>query len=67
VLIVPYAYATTQASWAFTKGLGANKIVLVHMPEREADTIGLWDAVKSTAGFDEKLLIPVMGQQLLLE
>lgn len=67
VLIVPYAYATTQASWAFTRSLGASKIILVHMPDREADTIGLWDAVESTVGNDEIMCIPEMGQQLFLE
>jgi L-ascorbate metabolism protein UlaG (beta-lactamase superfamily) len=67
VLFVPYAYATTQASWALTQSLGASKIILVHMPDREEDTIGLWDAVKSTVGNDEIMCIPEMGQQLLLE
>ena len=45
ILIVPYAYANTESSWAFTKSLGAEQIILVHMPNVENDNIGLWDAV----------------------
>ena len=67
VLIVPYAYATTPASWNLTESFGASKIVLLHLPEREEDAPELWSAVKSTAGRDEKLLIPEMEQQILIE
>ncbi len=67
VLIVPYAYATTPAAWSLTQSLGASKIVLLHLPDREEDVLGLWDAVESTAGRNEKILIPEMGQQLLIE
>ncbi len=67
VLIVPYAYATTQASWKLTQSLGAAKVVLLHMPNRQEDVVGLWDAVESTVGKNEMLRIPEMGQPLLLE
>lgn len=64
VLIVPYAYATTQAAWTLTESLGADSIVLLHLPDREKDDIGLWDAVEATVGQDERLHIPDMGQTL---
>ena len=65
VLIVPYAYCNTPSSWAFTKSLGAETIILLHMPEREADTIGLWSAVEAvTAG--DPLLIPQMCETITL-
>lgn len=67
VLIAPYAYATTPAAWSLTRGLGAKKVVLLHLPDREEDSIGLWEAVESTAGEDKMLCIPQMGQQLLFE
>lgn len=55
VLLVPYAYANTEASWAFTKSLGAEKIFLLHMPEEQDDSIGLWDAVEGATKGDTKL------------
>ena len=53
VLIVPYAYANTPSGWAATKSLGADHVVLLHMPKREEDTIGLWDAVTSVLKSEE--------------
>ena len=68
VLIVPYAYATTPAAWEATKALGAEQIVLLHLPPREDDPVGLWSAVENTAGeaLGSLLLIPEMGQTLML-
>ena len=51
VLIVPYAYCNTPNSWAFTKSLKA-RVILLHMPNRERDTVGLWTAVENTLGSD---------------
>lgn len=65
ILMVPYAYAATAAGWAATETLGAKKIVLLHMPSREEDTLGLWDAVEHTVGNESTLYIPDMGAQLL--
>lgn len=62
VLIVPYAYCNTSAAWAATQALGAETVVVLHMPEKENDTIGLWDAVEQTVGQSDVLVIPVMGQ-----
>ncbi len=66
VLIVPYAYTITPSGWAIAKSLGARKVILLHMPEREDDTIGLWDATESTTGTPEDLLIPAMGEVVYL-
>lgn len=65
-LLVPYAYATTPAAWQLTKQLGAKRVILLHMPIREDDTIGLWGAVEETAGEDPLLQIPEMGETILL-
>ncbi len=54
VLVVPYAYANTPSGWALTKSLGAEHVVLLHMPKREEDTIGLWDAVNAVLENEEK-------------
>ena len=65
VIIVPYAYANTDASWAFTKSLQA-QVVLLHMPPRETDILGIWQAVEATAGAEPQLHIPAMSQMLNL-
>ena len=66
VLLVPYAYTTTPTSWAITQSLGAQRVVLLHMPSREDDTIGLWSAMEAATGLPEKLLIPDMSQSMTL-
>lgn len=67
VLIVPYAYATTPTGWAITQSLGAKNVVLLHMPQREDDTIGLWAAVEATAGQDKCLRIPGMCENFHID
>ena len=64
VLIVPYAYANTATGWELTKSMVAEAVVLLHMPAREEDTIGLWPAVEETTKGASDLLIPIMGQTL---
>ena len=65
VLVVPYAYANTPSGWAATKALGADHVVLLHMPKREEDTIGLWDAVTSVLASEEtKPAILAMGERM---
>ena len=65
VLIVPYAYANTPSSWGFTKSFGA-VVVLVHMPDEENDTVGLWTAVKAATGPDRSLMIPKFLQTICI-
>ena len=64
VLIVPYAYANTASSWAFTKSFNA-QVVLLHMPDVEEDTIGLWSAVRKVVGQDP-LMIPNMSETITI-
>lgn len=66
VLIVPYAYATTPAAWEATKALQSKEIVLLHLPKREDDTIGLWDAVGATVQDKTHLHIPALGEIICL-
>lgn len=67
VILAPYAYAT-GSSWQLCSELGAETVVLLHLPEEENDPYGLWDAVRQTVGSDPKprLLIPQMGETLEL-
>lgn len=69
VLIVPYAYAATQAAWELTRQLGAQSVVLLHMPQRDADPSGIWPAVQDvTAGLPgPQLHIPEMGERLSID
>lgn len=67
VIIGPYAYATGSA-WQLCKDLGAETVVLLHLPERSGDPYGLWDAVEKTVGQDAlpRLLIPRMGETVMI-
>ncbi len=66
VLIVPYAYASTRSSFSKIVALGAHSIVIVHLPDREEDPYGLYDAVeKTTKGCTiPNILIPDIGETL---
>lgn len=64
ILIVPYAFALTEAAWNATKALGPKHVLLLHMPERLCDPAGLWDAVENVISgeTDTCLHIPDMGE-----
>ena len=65
VLIAPFAYATTEASWRMTCKL-ADHVVLVHMPLKENDPANLWQQVEETTGkyCPIKLHIPEIGETI---
>lgn len=66
VLIAPYAYATTPASWRLSASI-AEHLVLLHMPRKEQDEHGLWSAVEAVTQMPgPKLYIPQMGETLSL-
>ena len=67
VIIGPYAYATGNA-WQLCKDLGAKTVVLLHLPEKQNDPYGLWEAVAQTVGEDKapQLLIPAMGETIVI-
>ncbi|MBQ8748387.1 MAG: MBL fold metallo-hydrolase [Oscillospiraceae bacterium] len=64
VLIGPYAYANTKSAWEATKQL-TDKVILLHLPPREADPYGLWDSVEQTVTNCENitLWIPKIGEK----
>ncbi len=66
VLVVPFAYAITPAAWQLTKAFGAEKIILVHMPAEDNDPHGLWRQVRVTVGEDTALVIPQIGQWVMM-
>ena len=64
VVFIPYAYAITPSAWQITKNFAAEKTVLLHMPDRQNDPDGLWDAVSAVV--DTEILTPEMGCNYLL-
>jgi len=65
VLVVPYAYALTPSAWQRTKSTGARYIVLVHLPDRQNDDLGLWQSVLSVTNGDISLYIPQIDKTLI--
>ena len=66
VIIAPYAYANTPASWQLTKSIGAQFIILLHLPERNLDEAGLYDSVIQTTCNSEELIILDMGEDIII-
>ena len=62
VIIAPFAYATTASAWKTTEALGAKAVVLVHLPKRENDVAGLYDAIAQTIGERDNVFIPEMEE-----
>lgn len=65
VLLVPYAYANTRSVWEMTAGM-AEKVVLLHLPNREEDAYGLWNAVEIATRGCGNLYIPKIGDRIAL-
>ena len=63
ILIVPYAYCNTHSAWTATQKL-CRKVVLLHMPDREQDSLDLWTAVENIAG--GCVFIPKMNEIISL-
>lgn len=61
VLIGPFAYANTKTAWDLTCSL-TDKVVLLHLPDKNNDPYGLWKAVESTANGATNLYIPKIGE-----
>ena len=66
VLIVPYAYAITDTAWKATRALGAEDVVLLHLPSRDNDPYGLWSSVEATTQMDGCLHVPLIGETISL-
>lgn len=65
VIIAPFAYANTAAAWRQTQRLGAKQVVIVHMPPRQEDPMGLWQAVEQTAA--DRVFIPQMEEFIQID
>jgi len=67
VLIAPYAYGNSKAAWDLSCSL-TNKMVMLHLPERNQDPYGLWSAVAQTTAGESamQLWIPEMGERITI-
>ncbi len=67
LIIAPYAYANTSAAWNFTCSL-TDKVILLHLPEKERDCYGLWQTVAEVTADtpNVQLWIPEIGQSVFL-
>lgn len=67
VLVVPFAYLTTKNAVGMLKAYLPCTIVLVHMPARDNDPDGLWDAVApGMSELREFLRAPGIGEIVTL-
>jgi hypothetical protein len=65
VLIAPYAYANTKSAWELSNTL-ADKVVILHLPERNNDPYGLWQSVETSTTGATNLYIPQIGETITI-
>lgn len=67
VLIVPFAYLIGNG-WKISQELGAEHVVLVHMPDKSADPYGIWPAiaVDSKKVSNTSVVVPEIGEDIFI-
>ncbi len=68
VLIAPYPYVTTRIGWQTVLRFAPKTVVLVHMPDRNADPDGIWPMVTKALEIHRELpvQIPALNETILL-
>lgn len=66
LIIVPFAYLNTEATFRKLKGFGAKNILAVHMPAPEHDSFGIWESVKNTTKEENILYFTKIGDTITL-
>lgn len=67
VLVVPFAYLATESAVAMLQLYLPCHIVLVHMPLRDNDPAGIWNAVApGMAQLKKYIHVPAMGETITL-
>lgn len=64
VLFVPFAYFSSESAAEITKSIGADKIVLLHMPNKENDDYKIWDTVNNFIISEQNIHILKIGETL---
>ncbi len=57
IMIVPFAYANTQTSWHQMCALKPGNVIIVHMPEKDADQDQIWDLVESVIAREDDVIV----------
>ena len=68
MLLAPFAYAATPAAWRIVERLAPERLVLLHLPARDNDPEGLWQAVETTLSRCQGIpvTLPDMGETLTI-
>lgn len=68
VLIATYGFGISESGWKVAKTCDPRVVIFLHLPEKERDTFGLWEAYAGAAGKDFSVpqYTPAMGQKLTL-
>ena len=66
ILIAPYAYANTASSWSRSLSIGAEKIIILHLPDEKKDEYGIRNAVKDTVKDDTRCSVLNIGERIKL-
>lgn len=61
VIAAPYAYAIASG-WEITRNLGAQDVLILHLPEKNNDPYDLWQAVTDTVKNEPNVRIPEIGE-----
>lgn len=64
VLFVPFAYFNSKSAYEITKGLNANEIVLLHLPDAEKDDYNIRETVESHIIGQENIHVLKIGETL---
>jgi L-ascorbate metabolism protein UlaG (beta-lactamase superfamily) len=66
VIVVPFAYVNTDMALKKTLATGAKDIIVLHMPGKENDDYGLWQAVLKLTADIPSVHILEMGKQITI-
>ena len=67
LIIVPFAFLNTEATFKKLKAFGAKEIVAVHMPDPENDPYGIWEMVKNTTKDENVRHFSKIGDTITLQ
>ena len=65
VLIIPYAYVITPSALKMTEDIGAKLNIILHLPNREEDSFGLWQEIEK-ANLNSRFIIPEICDNLVI-
>jgi len=67
LIIAPYAYANTPSSYKSTKNIGADRVIILHLPRDDADEYGIISSVRQCAGSDSAFFFPKINETINID